>query len=393
MKGELRLIVICFLIQVTTMSFGRFAYTLILPYMMRSLGLTNTKMGILGMGIVIGYLINSFISGKLSSIITEELTIKISIFIISLSLFALGFFSHFSILFISSIILGAGASGSYIPLISILNRHFSEKGKVFGIVMGGAGVGTMLCGYIIPPLLSISETDGYRISWYTLASINFIILIIALLFLRQEKKWDGDKSDMAREKNIIDIFKGNTPLIITVLIYFLVGFSYIIYATYFGAYSINELGFGVRSTGIMWSLVGINFIYAGIIWGILSDKFNRINMALIETFLITLSIFLIIPSRVAILFYASTFLFGFAFMGFITTIASIISDEIQKNEMAKIFGASTLIHGFGQVIGTYLAGLLKDKTDTFKVPFSISFFALLVCILLFFLLKKSTKRA
>ncbi len=391
MKQHFRLIVIGFLIQLTTMSFGRFAYTLILPDMMRSLGFTTTKMGILGMGIVFGYTVHSFLSGKLAHIIGAELTIKLSGFMISLSLFTLGYFSHFSILFVSMIALGAGAAGSYIPLISILNQHFDKKGKVFGIVMGGAGTGIVLCGYIVPLLLILSETNGYRISWYALAIINFIVFFLSLIFLKPHKILEDDKTKEDKENSILHIFKANTPLIITVIIYFLTGFSYIIYATYFAAYTVNEIGFSIRSTGMMWSLFGINSIFSGLIWGILSDKINKINVALILTGIVSLAIFIIIPFRFEIIFYASTFLFGFSYMGYIIVNASIISDEVSKKEMAKIYGVSTLIHGSGQVMSTALAGFLKDITHTFKVPLSLSFLIFLVCVFLFLFLKKKAE--
>jgi len=389
MKKSNKIIIIGFFIQLTTMAFGRFAYTLILPDMMKSLGFSNTTMGILGTGIVIGYLLNAFLSGRLANIIGAELTINISIFLTSLSLFSLGFFSNFSILFISTVILGMGASGCYISIISLINHYHKEKGKAFGIVMGGSGIGIMMCGYIIPPLLALSKTNGYRISWYALSIINFLVLINALIFLRPDKSFIKDMKNNNKGKSVINTFKGNTPLIITITIYFLVGFSYIIYATYFGPYSINEMGFSAKRTGMMWSFFGINTVYSGIIWGILSDKFNKVNMALISILFLAFSVFIIIPFKIEILFYVSTFIFGFSFMGFTTINASLISDEVNKNEMSKVFGTSTFIHGSGQVIGTSLSGYLKDITNTFKVPLSISFFVFLICLFLFFLLKKS----
>ena len=59
--------------------------------------------------------------------------------------------------------------------------------------------------------------------------------------------------------------------------------------------------------------------------------------------------------------------------------------------MAKIFGASTLIHGSGQVIATSVSGLLKDLTGTFKVPFSLSVIALITNIYLLLKLMKLFK--
>ena len=217
------------------------------------------------------------------------------------------------------------------------------------------------------------------------------MFLLSLIFLRPHKILESDKTIEDIENSIYKIFRTNTPLRITVVIYFLTGFSYIIYATYFGTYSVNEIGFSIRSTGMMWSLFGINSVFSGFIWGILSDKINKLNVAIILCGLITLSIFIIIPFRLEIIFYASTFLFGFSYMGYIIVNASIISDEVNKKEMAKIYGVSTLIHGSGQVMSTSLAGFLKDVTHTFKVPLSISCFIFLGCVFLFLLLKPKAK--
>ncbi|MGQ9617030.1 MAG: YbfB/YjiJ family MFS transporter [Spirochaetota bacterium] len=388
MTRNLYIIITGFLIQLTTMAFGRFAYTLILPDMMQTLKLTNTHMGTLGMGIVTGYLLNSHFSGKLSKTIGEEQTVKASMLLISISLAGLGFFSSFGVLLFLSVLLGAGSAGSYVPLVSILNRHFKHKGGAFGIVMGGAGAGIMLCGYIIPPTLILSEKLGYRTSWYALAAINFVIFIPTLIFLKNSNITEKDPRERIREKTILNALKTNRPLLITVTIYFLVGFSYIIYATYFGAYSINEMGFSTRATGTMWSLFGINSIYSGLLWGMLLDRFQKTRISSFVTSLLALSILIIIPVKSELLFYSSTFLFGFSFMGFIVAMASLISDEVRADEMSGIFGSATLIHGAGQVVGAFLAGYLKDITGTFKIPFSISFIITLLCTFLFMLMKK-----
>ena len=170
-------------------------------------------------------------------------------------------------------------------------------------------------------------------------------------------------------------------------IYFLLGFSYIIYATYFGAYAIEEIGFSTKSTGIMWSLFGINLIYSGIFWGALADRYNIITVSLLVNLLLALSVFLVIPLRFEFLFYISTFLFGFSFMGFLTVIYLLIGEMIQNN-MAKAFGASTLLHSTGQIISTFIAGFLKDMTGTYRIPLGISLGGLLLCVVLFVQLKK-----
>ncbi|MBN2324998.1 MAG: YbfB/YjiJ family MFS transporter [Spirochaetes bacterium] len=386
-KNRIDLILIGFFIQLTTMAFGRFAYTLILPDMMKSLGFSVTRMGILGMGIVTGYLVNSLFSGTLSNGFGEDTVVKVSMISLSFALFCLGYFSNFIVLLAASILLGAGASGSYIPLAALINTTFHERGKAFGIVTGGAGAGIMVCGYLIPFILSRPNGNGYQAAWYALAVINAIVFLPSLFFLKKETPPDPTFSNPIPEKSIIRIFRETKPLRLISIIYFLLGFSYIIYATYFGAYAMEEIGFSPKSTGIMWSLFGINLIYSGIFWGSLADRFNKITVSIIVNLLLALSLFIIIPFRLEFLFYISTFLFGFSFMGFLTVIYLIIGEIVQNNGMGKAFGASTLLHGAGQVISTFIAGFLKDITGTYKIPLLISLGGLLLCVIVFFRLK------
>jgi len=373
-----------FIFDLFTMTFGRFAYTLILPDMKNSLNLSNTIMGLFGMGIVAGYLLNSLLSGKLSEIIGEKKTAKISVFISSVALFLLGFSKNVVALFFAFLLIGAGASGSYVPMVGLANKIFRKKGPIFGLIMGGTGVGIMLTGYFVPIIIL---NFGYKIAWYTLSMINLIGFIVGMVLLR-EKDFKPSVHKSEKGEGIIEIFSQNRPLKNTILIYFLLGFAYVIYATFFGDYSINEVGFSEKSTGYMWSIFGINTIYSGVLWGYLGEKGDKVKSALLVDVLLLISIMIVVLFRIQILFYLSTFLFGLAFMGFIILITSLISDEVKPSQMAKIFGASTLLHGSGQVIATSISGYLKDITGTFKVSFSLSVLAL--CVNIFLLLKLST---
>ncbi len=374
-----------FFIQLTTMSFGRFVYTLIMPSMMETLGFSPTRMGLLGTGIVAGYLLFSYGSGKCSNLIGPGRTVKLSVALVQVSLLCLGSFSRYTALLLASIGLGAGAAGSYIPLIHMLNCRFSSKGKAFGIVMGGAGAGIVLCGYLVPPLLSLSDMLGYRLSWYVLGAVNLIVMIASLVFLKTGEEGRGRSAEDKKEK-ILDSYRGNAPLILVTVIYFLLGFAYIIYVTYFGTYAIVEAGYSEKSTGFMWSLFGVNMIYSGLLWGAFADRSEKTTIVLIPGALLALSVGIVLVP-VKPLFYVSTFLFGLSFMGYITLIASLMSGMVRTGNLGMFFGAATLIHGGGQVFAAFLGGYLYDLTGTFRIPFLLSLAVLLLCLLLLFRLR------
>jgi len=387
MRKHLTLIFAGWLVQFTTMAFGRFVFTLILPDMMKTLGLSATMMGFLGTGIVAGYLVNSFMSGRISDAIGEEKTLKYSIVLVSVSLFCLGYFTSYPVLLAATLGLGAGAAGSYIPLISIVNQSVSQKGSAFGIVMGGAGAGIVLSGYIVPPLLTLSTNLGYRLSWFVLALINTIVFIVTFRFLKQKGKKTSRQKREKENTSASRLFIIRKRLFLMVLYYFIIGFSYIIYVTYFGAYAITEIGFSEKTAGTMWSLFGFNSLYSGLFWGWFSDRMDKIIVAMSATSILTGAVLVIIPWSTAWVFYVSTFLFGFVFVGLITVTASLISGEIAERDMGSVFGAATLIHGMGQVFGVPLSGYLHDVASTWRLPFIVSAVSLVISIMILAALK------
>ena len=381
-KNKAGLIITGFFIQFTSMSFGRFVYTLILPGMMEELGYSTTQMGLLGTGIVLGYLVFAWASASIAVRIGSPMTVKLSVLLVSVSLFCLGHFRCYAILLAASVGLGAGASGSYIPLIQIMNDNFSRKGTAFGIVMGGAGAGIILSGYIVPPLMNLSAYFGYRLSWYALSGLNGMVLLGSLPTLRSTRRSASSESRIGM-KSILPFVLRSRALMLSIISYFAVGFAYIIYVTYFGAYAVAEMSYTEGEAGVMWSLFGLNTVYSGLLWGAVSDNRNKVGIALLITGILFLAVSTIVIFPFKYLFYVSSFLFGLAFLGFITVIASIISSEIPVSHMGRIFGAATLIHSSGQVIGVFLAGIVRDATGSFRISFSLSslFFLIAVALL------------
>ncbi len=55
------------LVKMSGLGFGRFAYPILLPFMKGTLGFSYSQMGVLSGGIMLGYLLFSFIGGRLAA--------------------------------------------------------------------------------------------------------------------------------------------------------------------------------------------------------------------------------------------------------------------------------------------------------------------------------------
>ena len=156
------------------------------------------------------------------------------------------------------------------------------------------------------------------------------------------------------------------------LVYFMYGFSYVIYMTYFAAYLIKEVGLSQAQAGALWALVGGFSIFCGVIWGGISDILGRkYGSALAYLSLATAyALFALVKSPTG--FYASAILFGLTAWSIPTIMAAASGDYVGPALAPAGLGFVTLFFGIGQALGPAVGGYLADKTQSFAVPFLLA---------------------
>jgi sugar phosphate permease len=389
------------LICITALGFSRLNYPIILPNMREDLGFNYTQMGLLGSGILVGYFVFSFPVGILASRYGGKSIINISMIIICISMILIGTCSTFILLFSLVTLLGAGIAGSYIPFIGLIPAWFTPKrfGMVMGIMSSGTGIGIIILGYFIPFLITNYENLAWRYSWISLGIITFLVTITSLILLRNSPEDLGMNNFNSQNLEVTEveiketgklgtlsqIYSDETFRMITI-IYFLFGFSYSAFITYFVSYLIEELSITEKLAGNIWASFGLLCIGSGFFWGFISDKLGRRLTLIITNSIIATGVFLPIFFHDIPYLYLSAILFGWTFLGFIIVITALISESVEKNLVSTFLGFSTLIHGIGQGIGSSLGGYLKDLTGRFQIIFILSFLALIACIFCFIFL-------
>jgi MFS family permease len=165
------------------------------------------------------------------------------------------------------------------------------------------------------------------------------------------------------------------------IIYFIFGFAYNIYTTYFVAYMIEEIHVPEKTAGSLWAIFGWMCMVSGLVWGFLSDRLGRRRALLWNNGVISLALILPLCFHQVFLLGISTFLFGFTFLGTVAIIAAAIGDQVGEKR-ASVYGLVTLIHGIGQFLGTTLGGTLRDLTGSFLFTLLSSLVGFLLCFTL-----------
>jgi MFS family permease len=404
--------------------FGRMSYTLILPEMKEGLGLTYAQAGLLSTGNFIGYLVFAVVGGFLASKYGPRRIISLSLVLMGITMLLTGIANSFELAFAMRVLTGLGNGGAYVPAMALGSIWFAMRRRGFatGIVSGGIGVGTFLGGVIVPRILLAYGADGWRYSWYYLGGAVLLVAVLCYVLLRDrpedlgleqvgapspvrsEKEQnpsapppsnpDPESPEKAERKPPPSLQWGLVYKVKEVwflgLVYFMYGFSYVIYMTFFKAFLSDEMGLDPILVGNLWALVGILSAFCGVIWGGISDRLGRKYGAALAYLTLALSYLIFALFDTLPAFYVSIFLFGLSAWSIPTIMAAAAGDYVGPRLAPAGLGLITLLFGIGQALGPYVGGYLADRTETFVFSFILATAVSVVGIVLSLLLKKPT---
>jgi len=373
------------LVNMTGLGFGRFAYPMLIPNMKGSLGLHYVEIGLLSGAIMLGYLLFSLLGGMLASRFGPKRIVISSLLCSAISMFFIGRLSAFIPLLIFTFAMGAGAAGTHISITTLPMTWFDESqlGKALGLMTGGTGLGIVLTGLMLPYILLKFGAEGWRQCWLFLSLLTFLVAVTAWILLREKKDQSIAQPSSRWEDEIrIPVAKKSSGLALKTIFvtYFIFGFSYNIFATYFVAYMVDDLKLAQKTAGDVWAIFGWMCMGSGVLWGFISDRIGRRQALIWNNAIIALSTLLPLLLRRPLFLVFSAVLFGGTFLGTVIIIASAIGDQVVEKR-ASVYGCLTLIHGIGQLLGTMLGGYLKDLTGAFQSSLVAALAGFFLCLI------------
>jgi MFS family permease len=349
--------------------------------MAATLELSYAQMGFISTGNFIGYLVAVFFSGMIVARIGQRKFIFLSLLLVGLTMAWLSRSGAFAGLLALYVLTGMGSGGANVSTMSLPSAWFSRRnrGKAAGFMAIGSGVGIIFAGFFVPFVNRASGAEGWRISWLSLGGIVVLIAFLCLIFLRNkpsdlglalpgEKDRGPAPGARGAAKQKFDIYRSKAIYHLGA-IYFLFGYTYVIYATFIVTTLVKERGLSEALAGNFWSVVGFLSLFSGPVFGSISDKLGR-RTGMVIVFSVQFLAYLLIASGLpGIFLYLSIILYGLVAWSIPTIMAAAVGDYAGPENAAKSLGFVTLIFGLGQISGPAIAGVLAERSGSFSSSF------------------------
>jgi sugar phosphate permease len=378
---------------------GRFALGMLLPSMGEALQLSYSEMGFISTINFGGYLFAALLSGFLVSRFGARRLIFLALVLVGVSMSLISTANGVLTVAILYMLTGIGSGASNVPIMGLVSSWFKKqkRGRAAGFIVIGSGLGLLLSGKLIPFLNSINPTDGWRAGWLVLGMVVVVIAVVCVILLRDRPEDLGlqplgakpedknhQKGPLQKDKTV---FKELVIYHIGV-IYFLFGFTYVIYATFIVTCLVKEWGMPEAVAGNLWSWIGLLSLLSGPLFGTLSDRAGR-KAGIITVFSIQMVSYLLIASRIpGVFLYLSIGLYGIVAWSIPSIMAAVVGDYVGSVRASSAFGIITFIFGLGQITGPAVAGVLAEKTNSFSSSFYMAAVAVALAILLTAILQK-----
>lgn len=382
------------LVILACLGIGRFAFGMLLPSMSKTLGLSYSQSGFIGTANFIGYLLAVLLCSPLVGQVGSRALIVSALALISASMFLISRATGFLEVLLLYTLTGVGSGAANVPMMGLVTAWFDRtvRGRAAGFVVIGSGFAIILSGKLIPFINRSVGAEGWRTSWDVLGGIVAIIGAIAWFFLRNRPEEKGlvplgsegrpAVSPSPQQPAVGTVIYRNPSVYLLGSIYFLFGYTYVIYATFIVTTLVKERGFSESLAGNFWSWVGLLSLLSGPVFGTLSDRIGRKYGLMIVFGLQMLAYALVAADLPQQFLYLSIGFFGICAWSIPSIMVAAVSEYVGPDRALAAFGFITFIFGLGQISGPAVAGVIAERSGSFSSSFGMAAAAAALAILL-----------
>jgi MFS family permease len=361
------------------MGLGRFGYSTVLPDMQKALDLSGAEAGSLASWNLAGYTLMALVGGFLAARFGPRKVVTIGMVITATGMVLTGFSGGLAAASAARLLTGMGNGMVMAPSVALMAAWFDSRrlGLASTIASSGTGLGLVVAGPVVPRIIASGGDSGWRLAWYFFAVVT-IFMAVLTLGLERDRPYEAPRQTPRRppEKRT-----GLADLASVVhskyawhlgSVYFLYGFAYLIYFTFFQKRLTADLGLSSETAGDLFLIAGAASLFCGVLWGAVSDRIGRGRAlgAILALEAVAACLFGLRPGAPALVI--SAVIFGSGVFAVPGLIGAACGDGFGAKLAFASLGFVTIFIGSGQAIGPYVGGLLEDRFSSLGPSYLLS---------------------
>ena len=351
-------------------SFARFAYALVLPAMRDDLALSFSLAGLLNTSNALGYLLGAILTRLLVQSWGNKVLFHRGMLLTVLAVLVTGWLRDVTALAVCRLLAGVGGAAVFICGGALAGNIVAQDPKwstrCITIYFGGAGLGLLLSGVLIPWWLARYGVAAWPDVWWGMGGLSAGMTLVAAYAVNQI-----DEPTQALGSSHWPL----RPMLPAFISYTCFGLGYIVYMTFIVAW-VKTQGASTATVMLMWSALAIATLIAPLVWSApLTHWRGGRAMASVMMTLGVGALLPVLPFSEAWLTLAtivSATLFGLGMFSVPASVSALIKQALPKPDWGAAMATFTIAFSLSQMVAPLLGGWVADMSGTLRSGLSFS---------------------
>jgi len=371
-------------LAVTAIALAERAIGPLMPFIRRSIDLSDMQVAYAGGAVVLGSLLGVIPLSHLLHRVRAELAIAVNLLAVGVACAIIALQTTLLGLAVGLLALGVIRSGVVPTVNKAVAAWFprSRRGGAMGFVHMGAPVGGVIAGLCLP---LVARSVGWGSSFYVLATVAILCAMVPTL-----AGWSSLRSGSAERALIIQRDGGSWRRVMTIgLIYGLVCLGDFGGSLYLALYLVDRLRVDPVAAGVFFGIALAGSAGGRALWGKLLDGAFRQARHMVLSLIAFASgvsfilLILLSPESPQPWVVLVVFLFGASTLSSWGVLSTILSDVVGEAATATATASILCIAWGSGVIGQILFGFILDRFRSYALGFGLFAAFALVAALMF----------
>ncbi len=348
---------------------ARFAYGLLLPGMRADLHWSFAQAGTINAANALGYLAGAMLTPRVTARLGRRPAFLGGMVVVVVALVATGLASGFGALLALRVVAGVAGALVFIGGMELAawlghGRSSIRAAVLLGVYVGGGGLGIVVSGMVVPPILALGGASGWRLGWLMLAALSLAGLMAA--------RWASGRVEApAMSRRGEGAGWPARRFVPSLIAYTLFGVGYISYITFVVALLVHQ-GLSRVVVGSFWVLLGLASLLSVPLWGRVLGRLRGGRGPALVLAVVAAGAALPLLGGGAAAAMASALVFGGAFLSVVTSFTAVARAALPAPQWGPAIAALTAVFALGQCAGPVLTGLLSDVAGGVGVGLGLS---------------------